>query len=182
MRPIYVYGSAILRQIAQPIEASYPNLKALIAEMFESMEQSDGVGLAAPQIGLSIRLFVIDASAFADENPVLQGFRKAFINAQILERGKETISFNEGCLSLPGIHGDVIRPTSIRMSYCDENFVQHEEVFSGIIARIIQHEYDHIDGKLFVDHFSSIKKRLIQSKLKNIARGQFSAEYPCKIE
>lgn len=182
MRPIYVYGSAILRQIAQPIEASYPNLKALIAEMFESMEQSDGVGLAAPQIGLSIRLFVIDASAFADENPALQGFRKAFINAQILERGKETISFNEGCLSLPGIHGDVIRPTSIRMSYCDENFVQHEEVFSGIIARIIQHEYDHIDGKLFVDHFSSIKKRLIQSKLKNIARGQFSAEYPCKIE
>lgn len=182
MRPIYVYGSAILRQIAQPIEASYPNLKALIAEMFESMEQSDGVGLAAPQIGLSIRLFVIDASAFADENPALKGFRKAFINAQILERGKETISFNEGCLSLPGIHGDVIRPTSIRMSYCDENFVQHEEVFSGIIARIIQHEYDHIDGKLFVDHFSSIKKRLIQSKLKNIARGQFSAEYPCKIE
>ena len=182
MRPIYVYGSAILRQIAQPIEASYPNLKALIAEMFESMEQSDGVGLAAPQIGLSIRLFVIDASAFADENPALQGFRKAFINAQILERGKETSSFNEGCLSLPGIHGDVIRPTSIRMSYCDENFVQHEEVFSGIIARIIQHEYDHIDGKLFVDHFSSIKKRLIQSKLKNIARGQFSAEYPCKIE
>ena len=182
MRPIYVYDSAVLRQIAQPIDANYPNLKELIAEMFESMEQSDGIGLAAPQIGLSIRLFVVDASAFAEENPELKGFRRAFINAQILERGTETVSFNEGCLSLPGIHGDVVRPTSIRMSYCDENFVPHEETFSGIVARIIQHEYDHIEGKLFVDHFSAVKKRLVQSKLKNIARGNFSAEYPCKIE
>jgi len=182
MRPIYVYGSAVLRQIAKPIDANYPQLTELIAEMFESMEKSDGIGLAAPQIGLSIRLFVVDASAFAEEHPELNGFRKAFINAQILERSAETISFNEGCLSLPGIHGDVVRPTSIRMRYCDEQFVEHEETFSGIVARIIQHEYDHIDGKLFVDHFSAIKKRLIQSKLKNIARGQFNADYPCKIE
>lgn len=181
MRPIYVYGSPILRQVAKPIDVTYPDLKKLIAEMFESMELSDGIGLAAPQIGLSIRLFVVDASAFAEDNPELAHFRRAFINAQILEYGKETVPFNEGCLSVPGIHGDVERPTSIRIAYCDEEFVQHEEIFSGIVARIIQHEYDHIDGKLFVDHFSSVKKRLIQAKLKNIARGNFKSDYPCII-
>ncbi len=182
MRPIYVYGSAVLRQVAKEITPDYPNLKELIAEMWESMEKSDGVGLAAPQIGLSIRLFVVDAGAFVAEYPEAEGFRKAFINAHILEYGAETMPFNEGCLSVPGIHGDVVRPTSIRISYCDEAFVQHEETFTGIVARIIQHEYDHIEGKLFVDHFTGIKRRLVQTKLRNIERGKFSADYPCRLE
>ena len=181
MRPIYVYGSAVLRQVAKPIDANYPNLKELIAEMFESMEKSDGIGLAAPQIGLSIRLFVVDATAFAEENPELKEFRKPFINAQILERGTETVSFNEGCLSLPGIHGDVIRPTTIRMSYCDEDFVQHEETFSGIVARIIQHEYDHIEGILFTDKLSAFKKQLIKTKLNNIMKGKVKVDYRMKF-
>ncbi len=182
MRPIYIYGSSVLRQVAQPIDASYPELQALIAEMFESMEKSDGVGLAAPQIGLSIRLFVIDASAFSDNYPEAKGFRRAFINAQILEYGQETCSFNEGCLSLPGLHSDVVRPTSFRMRYCDEQFVEHEEMFSGIVARVIQHEYDHLEGKLFVDRLSNVKRRLLQRRLKNIASGNFEADYPCRLE
>ncbi len=182
MRPIFVYGSAVLRKVAKPIDPTYPNLKELVAEMWESMEKSDGVGLAAPQIGLSIRLFVVDAAAFVAQYPEAKGFRKAFINAQILEYGAETIPFNEGCLSVPGIHGDVVRPTSVRIAYCDEDFVQHEETYTGIVARIIQHEYDHIEGKLFVDRFSPVKRRLIQGKLRNIERGKFTADYPCKLE
>lgn len=180
-RPIYIYGSPVLRQIAKDISPEYPGLDALLPEMWKMMEQADGVGLAAPQIGLSIRLFVVDASAFEENYPEAHGFRKCFINAHILERFGEDFVFSEGCLSVPGIHEKVTRPSSIRMRYMDEDFVEHEEVFSGINARVIQHEYDHLEGKLFIDHISPIRKRMIQGRLKKMERGQFRADYPCKL-
>lgn len=181
MRPIYVYGSPVLRQTAKPIMADYPDLDALIAEMFEIMRHSDGVGLAAPQIGLSIRLFVVDLSPFAEDHPEVATFRHALINAKIVERFGAEVSFNEGCLSVPGIHEDVIRPDSIRIIYNDELFNQHEEVFTGIAARVIQHEYDHLEGKLFVDSVTPLRRRTLQGKLKSMSRGRFKANYPCKI-
>ena len=180
-RPIYVYGSPVLRQVAQPIDADYPGLKELIEEMFTAMRDSDGVGLAAPQLGLSIRLFVVDLSPFAKDEPEVANFRHPFINAQIIERFGPEKSFNEGCLSVPGIHEDVIRPESIRMQYQDAAFKQHEATFSGLAARVIQHEYDHLEGRLFVDSISPLRRRLLGNKLKAMARGRCSASYPGKI-
>ncbi len=180
-RPIYVYGSPVLRQVAKDITPDYPGLAELIPEMHVLMREADGVGLAAPQIGLSIRLFVIDASPFKESYPEAWEGTKTFINAHILERFGDTASFQEGCLSVPGIHENVTRPTAIRMRYVDEHFVEHEEVFGGINARIIQHEYDHLDGKLFVDHLGPLRKRMIQKKLKDMARGRYTADYASKI-
>ena len=178
--PIYVYGSPVLRKVAEDITKDYEGLEKLIDDMFETMYASDGVGLAAPQIGKSIRMFVVDCSAYADEEPAAEGFRRVFINARIYERTGDTEYFNEGCLSVPGIREDVQRPTRIRMKYVDENFVEHDEAFEGIAARVIQHEYDHLDGMMFVDRVSPLRKRLIKSKLARIAKGDFKAAYPCR--
>ncbi|MCB8964318.1 MAG: peptide deformylase [Bacteroidales bacterium] len=179
--PVYIYGSPVLRKVAQDITPDYPNLKQLIDDMFETMYVSDGVGLAAPQIGLSIRMFVIDASPWADEDPSLTDFKKCFINAHIVERSGEIIRFNEGCLSIPNIHEDVDRGDRIRMQYVDENFQPHDEVFEGIAARVIQHEHDHLDGMLFTDRLSPIRRQLLKSKLSAISKGKFNASYKYKI-
>lgn len=181
MYPIYVYGSSILRKVSTDITKSYPNLPTLIDDLFISMYASEGVGLAAPQIGKSIRLFVIDASSFSDDYSEAKDFKKVFINANIYERFGDDEFFEEGCLSVPGIREDVSRKTKIRMKYMDENFVEYDEVFEGICARIIQHEYDHIDGMLFIDHLAPLRKTLIKSKLLKISKGDFRAQYPYKL-
>lgn len=176
--PIYVYDSAVLKKIAAPIDKNYEGFEQLVKDMFETMYASDGVGLAAPQIGKSIRMFVIDTNPFMDEGE--EGLVKVFINAQITERfGKEEY-FNEGCLSVPGIHEDVLRYNTIRIKYVDENFVEHEDVFDGVTARVIQHEYDHLDGILFVEQVSPLRKRLLKSKLLKMAKGEFTARFACK--
>lgn len=171
----------MLRKVAQNITPDYPNLQQLVADMFETLKASDGVGLAAPQIGLSIRIFVVDASPFADEKPQLADFKKVFINAQIVERTGEKEYFNEGCLSIPGIHEDVLRETKIRIKYLDESFQPHDEYFDDIPARIIQHEYDHLEGMVFTDRVSPIRKQLLKSKLSAILKGRFEANYKFKM-
>jgi peptide deformylase len=178
--PIYVYGHPVLRKKAVEISADYPGLKELIENMWETMK-SDGVGLAAPQLGLSIRLFVIDAAPFAEDFPEAADFRQVFINPVILERKGENEKFNEGCLSIPGIREDILRKSEIRIRYLEENFKQHEKDFSGIKARIILHEYDHLEGKLFIDHLSPIKRRLLKAKLNNITIGKVEVKYKIKI-
>ena len=179
--PIVAFGNPVLKQKAQEISADYPHLNDLISNMFQTMYTANGVGLAAPQVGLSIRLFVIDATPFADEEPLLKGYTKAFINAQIIEETGDTWSFNEGCLSIPGIREDVIRQKEILIRYQDENFNTVEEKISGILARVIQHEYDHIEGILFTDRISTLRKTLLRSKLSNITRGQVKVDYRMKF-
>jgi peptide deformylase len=179
--PIVAFGTPVLKQKAQDISADYSNLNDLISNMFQTMYNANGVGLAAPQVGLSIRLFIVDATPFADEEPHLKGFKKTFINAQIIEETGETWSFNEGCLSIPGIREDVTRHREILIRYQDENFNSFEEKISGILARVIQHEYDHIEGVLFTDRLSSLRKTLLKSKLSNISRGQVKIDYRMKF-
>ncbi|MDR1553892.1 MAG: peptide deformylase [Prevotellaceae bacterium] len=179
--PIYVYGSPVLKKEAEEIDKTYPELQTFIADMFETMANSEGVGLAAPQVGKSIRLFVLDASIFAEDNPELKNYRKVFINPIILERAGEKVCYNEGCLSFPKLHEDVYREQRVRVEYFDANFEKHDEWFDGIVARIIQHEYDHLEGKLFVERLSSIRRKLIASKLKRITKGDFSASYKTKL-
>ena len=149
--------------------------------MWETMYYSDGIGLAAPQVGMSIRLFVIDASSGADEEPELEGFKKVFINPEVIETTGEKWLMNEGCLSLPEIREDVVRPDEVHIKYLDENFVEHEEVFSGFAGRVIQHEYDHLEGILFIDYLSPLKKRLLKSKLNAIATGKVQPHYRIKV-
>jgi len=179
--PVYVIGSKILKKEAEEIEKNYEGLNQLIEDMFETMYKSDGVGLAAPQIGKSIRMFVVDATPMGDEDPSLKTFKKVFINAYITDYLGEKLYYNEGCLSVPGVREDVQRFEKIKIEYFDENFKFHEEEFEGVRAWIIQHEYDHLDGILFVDKLSSIRKKLIKSKLKTIASGDFEASYKAKI-
>lgn len=179
--PIYAYGQPVLRKVAIDINPDYPKLNELIDNMFETMYSSDGVGLAAPQIGLSIRLFVIDGAPMSDEDKELKLFKKVFINAHIIEQEGEPWGHKEGCLSVPGIHEEVRRQSTIRITYCDENFVEHTEVFSGMRARIIQHEYDHLDGKLIPDRLSPLRRRLLQSKLNNILKGNVDVNYKIKF-
>ncbi len=181
IKPIYIYGSPILRKTAQEITPEYPNLKELLEDMFETMSHSEGIGLAAPQIGLPIRIFVIDASPLEDEHPDMKDFKRVFINAKILERTGDPVSYSEGCLSIPNIREDVERPESILISYVDENFTPHEERFEGIAARIIQHEYDHLDGILFTDMVSPIRRQLLKGKLSSISKGKVQASYKVKI-
>ena len=182
--PIIAYGSTVLRKESEEIDASYLELKELIANMFATMENANGIGLAAPQIGLGIRLFIIDSSPLAEDEEsktTVEAVRKVFINPQIMkEEGKEW-KFNEGCLSIPEIREDVYRKSDIVISYYDENFQYHEDKFSGILARIIQHEYDHIEGTLFVDYLSPLKKRLLKRKLSDIAEGKISVDYKMKF-
>lgn len=184
--PIRAYGDPILRKKGKEISKDYPELKELIDNMFATMAQAHGIGLAAPQIGLDIRLFIVDARPFAEDEDYaeqqeeLKDFKKVFINAQIVDRKGDDIRFNEGCLSIPAIHEDVTRPETITIEYFDENFVKHIDTFSDIRARIIQHEYDHIEGILFTDKLSSLKKKLLKSKLNKISRGEIDVDYRMK--
>ncbi len=179
--PITIYGDPLLRKKAKEIDKDNPKLKEIIENMWETMYYSDGVGLAAPQVGMSIRLFIIDASSGADEEPELKGFKKVFINAEILETSGEEWVMNEGCLSLPEIREDVTRKDEVKIRYFDESFVQHEETFKGFAGRVIQHEYDHLEGVLFIDYLSPLRKRLLKSKLNAIASGKVHPHYRIKI-
>jgi peptide deformylase len=180
--PILAYGDPVLRKKATAIAPDeYPHLKELVENMFETMYAAHGVGLAAPQIGLAMRLFVVDASPFADDDESLKGFKKAFINATILEETGEEWPFNEGCLSIPDIREDIYRQKNVRLSYYDEDWKHHEEAFNGMAARIIQHEYDHIEGKLFTDKLSPLRRRLIEKKLNDISKGIVDVEYKMKF-
>lgn len=178
--PIYLFGSNVLRGVNQAINSDYPNLQQLIDDMFETMAMASGVGLAAPQIGLPIRLFCIDVTDWFDEIPEDGICRRVFINPEIYERFGESEKFNEGCLSLPGINEDVVRPTKIRIRYMDENFEIQDREFDDIWARVIQHEYDHIEGKVFTDHLAPIRKNMIKSKLQKLTKGEYKAKYRCK--
>lgn len=182
--PIVAYGDAVLRKKADPIDQTYPNLSQIIENMYETMYAASGIGLAAPQIGLPIRLFLVDATPFAEDDDLtpeeqneLKDFKYAFINAQILEEVGDEWAFNEGCLSIPDIREDVFRKPVITIKYLDENFESHVKTFNGIVARIIQHEYDHIEGILFTDKLSILKKRLIKGKLSNISKGKIQVDY-----
>ena len=181
---IVAYGDPVLRKKAKPITKDYPELEALIENMKETMYGAYGVGLAAPQIGLPIRLFLVDTSPFADDDAFteeeqreLSEFKRVFINAQIVEEDGDEWAFNEGCLSIPDVREDVFRQPKIKIEYQDENFDTHIEEFDGLIARVIQHEYDHIEGILFTDKLSSLKKRLIKGKLSNISKGKIKVDY-----
>ena len=169
--PIYIYGSAVLRKESEDIAKDYPELDKFLENLWETMYEADGVGLAAPQVGRNIRIFVVDASVNADKDPSLAGFKKAFINAHIYERSGDAVPFNER----------VERPSRIRIRYADENFVEHDEEFEGFAARVIQHEYDHLDGKLFIDHVSPLRRTLLKSKLAAMTKGKYKAHYPCKL-
>ena len=175
--PILAYGHPSLKKVAKEIEPDHPDLEILIADMFETMYFSDGVGLAAPQVNHSIRLFVIDTSPYTEKFPEAKNFKKVFVNARIYKEEGEEWIFNEGCLSFPGVREDILRKPLIYMHFQDENFHSHEEQFEGIIARVIQHEYDHLDGILFTDRVNPLRKRLLKSKLLAISKGKFEADY-----
>jgi peptide deformylase len=175
--PIYLYGNPVLRKEAKDILPDYPHLSDLLNNMFETMYQADGVGLAAPQIGLEDRILVIDLTPHEKDDPSCAGFKKAFINARIVERDGEEIWMEEGCLSIPTIHEKVLRPSRIRLRYLDENLQAHDEIFEGYRARVIQHEYDHLDGILFTDRIAGIRKQMIRSKLNRIMNGEIGCPY-----
>jgi peptide deformylase len=179
--PIIAYGDSILRQVAENITQN-TDVKQLIADMYETMYSANGIGLAAPQIGKSIRLFVVDATKLEDEEDKnLKTFKKVFLNAEILEENGKDWVMEEGCLSIPGIRENITRPDTITIKYFDENWNQYEETYSGLSARIIQHEYDHIEGVLFTDYMSPLKKRLLKNKLINISKGVANADYKMKF-
>lgn len=186
--PIVAYGDAVLRKKALAISPDYPELKLLIANMFETMYNAFGVGLAAPQVGLPIRLFIIDTAGFAEDEKLteaekreLKNCKKVFINPTLLLEQGEPWVFNEGCLSIPDIREDVSRKETIRIEYYDEGFTKHTTDYGGLIARVIQHEYDHIEGILFTDRLSPLKKRLLKGKLTDIAKGKVKADYKMRF-
>ncbi len=178
--PIVIYGSPVLRKETVEIDSSYPGISKLIDDMFETMYNADGVGLAAPQIGLSIRLFVVDADCLSEDYPNCKGFKKAFINPQIIEESEELESYNEGCLSLPGINEAVKRPMKIRIKYLNEKFEPCEDVYEHFQARVVQHEYDHLEGHVFTDHISPIRRQMNKSKLSNLVKGKVRCHYRVK--
>ena len=185
--PIVAYGTPVLKKKGKDITPEYPAFEQLLENMWETMYEANGVGLAAPQVGIAIRLFIVDASPFADDDELteeeqkqLTGFKKVFINPQIEESGEEW-AFNEGCLSIPDIREDVYRLEEIQIRYWDENFKEHTEQYTGLAARVIQHEYDHIEGVLFTDKLSPLKKRLIKGKLNNIAKGNIDVDYKMRF-
>ncbi|WP_417557253.1 peptide deformylase [Mesoflavibacter zeaxanthinifaciens] len=186
--PIVAYGDPVLKKQAKEITKDYPNLDTLIDNMFETMYGAYGVGLAAPQIGLSIRLFIVDASPFAEDDDLskeeqeqLKDFKRVFINPTILEESGDEWAFNEGCLSIPDVREDVFRQPNIKIQYQDQDFNTHTEELSGLAARVFQHEYDHIEGVLFTDKLSALKKRLIKGKLTNISKGKINVDYRMKF-
>ena len=185
--PIVAYGNPVLKKGAKNITQDYPELDQFIYNMWETMYKASGVGLAAPQVGVGIRLFVVDASPFAEDEELsqeekeqLSGFKKVFINPELQESGEEW-AFNEGCLSIPEVREDIYRQEKIHITYFDENFKEHQETFTGLPARVIQHEYDHIEGILFTDKLSPLKKRLIKGKLNNIAKGNIQVDYKMRF-
>ncbi len=188
--PIVAYGDPILRKIAAPIDKTYPNLEALIENMFETMYEASGVGLAAPQVGKSIRLFIIDAEPFSEDEAEegdpeftaeqlaeMKNFKKVFINPRVISESGEEWGFKEGCLSIPNIRENVDRQAKIELEYYDHEFIKHTETFDGMIARVIQHEYDHLEGKLFTDKISPFKRKMLSGKLADISNGKASADY-----
>jgi len=178
--PVYLYGHPVLREIADDVTPDYPDLKTLITNMFETMYTSEGVGLAAPQIGKSIRLVVIDADPVAEAFPDCAGKKMVLINPEIEVLEGEKVNRAEGCLSLPGLSEDVKRIENIRLNWLDENFEEHEEVITGFLARIVQHECDHLEGKVYTDHISPIRKQMIRRKLLNIVEGRVRCDYPVR--
>jgi len=178
--PIYTYGQPVLRKVAEDITPDYPELKKLIENMFETMVHADGVGLAAPQIGLPIRVVTITLDPLSDEFPEFKDFNRAYINPHILEVGGEEVAMEEGCLSLPGIHETVKRGNRIHVKYMDENFVEHDEWVEGYPARVMQHEFDHLDGKMFIDHLSTLRKQMIKGKLGAMLKGKARCSYKVK--
>lgn len=175
--PIVAYGDPVLKKVCTPIEKTYPDLQQLISNMFDTMYNANGVGLAAPQIGLPIRLFIVDTGGDDDKSR----YKKVFINAEILEESGEPWAFNEGCLSIPDVREDVMRQPNIRIKYYDENWEQHEDNVSGMPARVIQHEYDHIEGTLFTDKLGLLRKRMLKSKLDSISKGYVKADYKMRF-
>ena len=179
--PIYIYGQPVLRKEAEDITADYEGLGQLISDMFETMYKSDGIGLAAPQIGKAVRIVVVDTDILKDDFPECAGFKKAFINGHIVETDDtETVSMEEGCLSLPGIHESVKRATRVRIQYVDENFTPHDEWIEGYLARVVQHEFDHLDGHVFTDRISPLRKQMIRGKLTNLLKGKVHCSYKVK--
>lgn len=177
--PVTVYGDPVLRKKTEPIAKDFPDLKVFIQNMFDTMYQSDGVGLAAPQVGKAIRIFVLDTTV-AEEDEV-PGIKKAFINPEILEKSGDEWVMNEGCLSLPEIREDVMRPETVRIKYVDEDFNEYIEQYSGFTSRVIQHEYDHLEGVMFVDYLNPLKKRILKSKLTAISKGKVQPKYKIKV-
>lgn len=175
--PIYLYGHPVLRKISEDVAPDFPDLKTLVADMYETMYASEGVGLAAPQIGKNIRLVVIDADPVAEKFPECEGRRLTLVNPEIEILGDEKVSRSEGCLSLPGLSEDVKRVEHIRLTWVDEDFQPHEEEISGFLARIVQHECDHLEGRLYIDHISAIRKQLNKAKLNNIVNGKTRCDY-----
>ena len=178
--PVYLYGQPVLRKEAEEVPQDYPDLKVLVSNMFETMYHADGVGLAGPQVGLSLRLLVIDADVLADDFPECKGFKRVMINPVFLEKSEETDSMEEGCLSLPGIHEKVSRSVRIRIKYQDADFVEHEEELSGFAARVVQHECEHLTGHVFIDNVSAIRRQLNKGKLNNIIKGSVRCSYRAK--
>ena len=186
--PIVAYGDPVLKKKAKDITPEYPEFENLLNNMHETMYNASGVGLAAPQVGLPIRLFLVDTSPFAEDDELteeeqeeLKNFKQVFINAEILEEKGDEWPFNEGCLSIPDVREDVFRKPKITITYQDENFKTHTNEFDGLIARVIQHEYDHIEGILFIDKLSSLKKRLIKGRLTNISKGKINIDYKMRF-
>jgi peptide deformylase len=175
--PVVVYGHPVLRKVAEDIDKDYPGLHQLINDLFETMYHADGIGLAAPQIGKSVRIFVIDGTPAAGDDPTMDGFRKAFINAYITEKTGDILPMSEGCLSIPNLREEVNRESHIRIEYYDDNWEFHDEIYDGYKARVILHEYDHLDGIMFTDRVGPLRKRLLKGKLNSISKGIFEADY-----
>jgi peptide deformylase len=180
--PIYAYGNPVLKKEAKDISPDYPELPKLLEDMWETLYHANGIGLAAPQIGKPIRIFMVDTAQLDDNKPeperTGEGIKKVFINAEILEEAGDDWTYEEGCLSIPDVSGDVDRPEEVTIRYYDENFELHEETYDGMNARVIQHEYDHIDGILFTEHLKPVKKQLVRRKLESIRKGKAKADYP----
>ncbi|MCL2560930.1 MAG: peptide deformylase [Rikenellaceae bacterium] len=180
IRSIHVHGSPVLRQQADEVPRDHADLPQLLADMYETMYASGGIGLAAPQVGVPLRLFVVDLSPYADEEPALLDMKKVFINPEIYDESDEEVLMNEGCLSIPGLTEDVYRPEKIRLRWLDENFEPHDAEFDGHASRVIQHEYDHLVGKIYTDHLSMLRRTLLRGRLSAIARGDYTAKYKTK--
>ena len=179
--PIYILGQPVLRKVAEDIPTDYPNLDEFLKDMWDTLAESEGIGLAAPQVGKSIRVVVIDLDVLSDDMPEYKDFRRVYINPHIVEYDEtKTESLEEGCLSLPAIHEKVTRPTRIRVQWMDENFQPHDEWVEGYLTRVMQHEFDHLDGKMFVDRVSPLRKQLIKSKLKALTQGRYRCGYKTK--
>lgn len=181
--PISIIGTSVLRKKAEAVTKDYPDLQKLIDDMFETMYKTDGVGLAAPQVGLPIKLFVVDAAPMTDDDndTFTKQFKRAMINPEIIETFGSNVSYNEGCLSIPGLHENVMRPDGVKIRYYDEKFELHEESLTGNCARVVQHEYDHLDGILFTDKVGMLRRKLIKNKLTNISKGKFEHTYKVKM-